>query len=104
MQRGAGCFEEMRGSTRTGIVVVIAGCVLAGGASALTRPGKGQPSKTSSGASAAGVPRATPVVTALARSGDLPVSITALGSVTALNTVTVRSRVDGQLLKAHFAE
>jgi multidrug efflux system membrane fusion protein len=104
MQRGAVCFEEMRGSTRTWIVVVIAGCVLAGGAYALTRPGKGQPGKTSSGASAAGVPRATPVVTALARSGDLPVSITALGSVTALNTVTVRSRVDGQLLKAHFAE
>jgi membrane fusion protein, multidrug efflux system len=104
MQRGAVCFGVMRGSTRTWIAIVIVGCVLAGGAYALTRPGKGQPGKTTGGASAAGVPRATPVVTAVARSGDLPVSIAALGTVTALNTVTVRSRVDGQLLKVHFAE
>src|SRR5207237_2131483 len=67
------------------------------------RPGKGPPGKAP-GASAAGVPRATPVVTSAARAGDLPVSLTALGSVTALNTVTVRSRVDGQLLKVHFGE
>ena len=93
----------MRASTRTWLVVVIGGCVLAGGAYALTRPGKGQSAKTG-GASAAAVPRATPVVTAVTRAGDLPVSITALGSVTALNTVTVRSRVDGQLMKVHFSE
>jgi membrane fusion protein, multidrug efflux system len=104
MRRSAVCFGVMRGSTRAWIVIVIVGCVLAGGAYALTRPTKMQPGKTTGGASAAGVPRATPVVTAVARSGDLPVSITALGSVTALNTVTVRSRVDGQLLKVHFAE
>src|SRR5438034_8429293 len=67
------------------------------------RHGKGQSPKTV-GASAAAVPRAMPVVTAVTRAGDLPVSITALGSVTALNTVTVRSRVDGQLMKVHFSE
>ena len=104
MQRAAVCFGVMRASTRTWVVAVIGGCVLAGAAYALTRPGKGQPAKATGGASAAGVPRATPVVTAVTRSGDLPVSITALGSVTALNTVTVRSRVDGQLLKVHFNE
>src|SRR5438128_1455158 len=93
----------MRASTRTWLVVVIGGCVLAGGAYALARPGKGQSAKPG-GASAAAVPRATPVVTAVTRAGDLPVSITALGSVTALNTVTVRSRVDGQLMKVHFSE
>src|SRR6058998_3358960 len=103
MQRAAVCFDVMRASTRTWLVVVIGGCVLAGGAYALTRPGKGQSPKTG-GASAAAVPRATPVVTAVTRAGDLPVSITALGSVTALNTVTVRSRVDGQLMKVHFSE
>src|SRR3989454_9142582 len=94
----------MRPATRTWIAVVIVGCVLAGGAYALTRPGKGQGGKTSGGASAAPGPRATPVVIALARAGDLPVALTALGSVTALNTVTVRSRVDGQLLRTHFSE
>src|SRR2546426_228209 len=94
----------MRPATRTWRAVVIVGCVLAGAAYALTRPGKGQGGKTSGGASAAPGPRATPVVIALARAGDLPVSLTALGSVTALNTVTVRSRVDGQLLKTLFIE
>jgi len=88
---------------RTWLVVLLMGCVVVGAAYALTRPGKGPPGKAP-GASAAGVPRATPVVTSAARAGDLPVSITALGSVTALNTVTVRSRVDGQLLKVHFSE
>jgi len=99
-----GILGVMRRSARTWVVVVILGCVLAGGAYALTRPGKGPPGRSSGGASAAPGPRATPVVTAAARAGDLPVSLTALGSVTALNTVTVRSRVDGQLLKVHFGE
>src|SRR5438309_1529640 len=99
-----GILGVMRRSARTWVVVVILGCVLAGGAYALTRPGKGQPGRSGGGASAAPGPRATPVVTAVARAGDLPVSLSALGSVTALNTVTVRSRVDGQLLKVHFGE
>jgi multidrug efflux system membrane fusion protein len=94
----------MRASPRTWIAAVIVGCVLAGAAYALTRPGKAQSGRNSGGASAAVGPRATPVVTAVTRTGDLPVSITALGSVTALNTVTVRSRVDGQLMKVHFSE
>ena len=40
-------------------------------------------------------PRGVPVVAATARRGDLPVYLTGLGTVTAFNTVTVRSRVDG---------
>ncbi len=35
---------------------------------------------------------------------DLPVHYSALGTVTAFNTVTVRSRVDGELLKVLFEE
>jgi membrane fusion protein, multidrug efflux system len=45
-----------------------------------------------------------PVVTATATRGDLPVFFNGLGNVTAFNTVTVRSRVDGQIVKINFVE
>ena len=48
--------------------------------------------------------RPVPVVVAHARQGDMPVSLTGLGTVTALNTVTVKSRVDGQLIRVDFTE
>ena len=47
---------------------------------------------------------AVPVVVATARAGDLPVYLTGLGSVTAFHTVTVKSRVDGQLISVAFRE
>ncbi|HEY3123187.1 MAG TPA: biotin/lipoyl-binding protein, partial [Thermoanaerobaculia bacterium] len=48
--------------------------------------------------------RAVPVAGTAARTGELPVYLTGLGTVTALNTVTVRSRVDGQLIRVAFSE
>ena len=44
------------------------------------------------------------MTTAAARRGDVRVYVTALGSVLPLATVTVRSRVDGQLMAIHFRE
>jgi multidrug efflux system membrane fusion protein len=45
-----------------------------------------------------------PVVVAAAQRGDLPVYFNGLGTVTAFNTVTVHSRVDGQLVSVAFKE
>jgi multidrug efflux system membrane fusion protein len=46
----------------------------------------------------------TPVVALPVRQGDLPVYLAGLGSVTPQKTVTVRSRVDGQLMELHYRE
>jgi membrane fusion protein, multidrug efflux system len=48
--------------------------------------------------------RPQPVAVAVARSGDINIIQTGLGTVTALRTVTVKPRVDGQLQSVPFAE
>ncbi len=45
-----------------------------------------------------------PVVTAIAHRGNIGVFYTGLGAVTPLATVTVRSRVDGQLISVRYRE
>src|SRR5712671_440333 len=62
----------------------------------------GTASKGKGGSGAGGL--VVPVVVAAAQRGDLPVYFNGLGTVTAFNTVTVRSRVDGQLVSVAFKE
>jgi membrane fusion protein, multidrug efflux system len=45
-----------------------------------------------------------PVVTAAARSGDMPITLIGLGTVTPLATVTVQSQIAGQIMKIAFKE
>ncbi|HEX8765362.1 MAG TPA: efflux RND transporter periplasmic adaptor subunit, partial [Candidatus Acidoferrum sp.] len=95
------------------VVLVIAGIVLgvwyfrgartpseAANPSAPAAPGRGR-----GGPGGAGMGNfSVPVVVAAARQGDLPVYFNGLGTVTAFNTVTVHSRVDGQLVNVAFRE
>lgn len=45
-----------------------------------------------------------PVMADLAKYADVPISLSGLGTVQALNSVLIKSRVDGQILKIDFAE
>ena len=65
----------------------------------------GSPGAPTSGARGKkGGPAVVPVVAAKARKGNISVYITGLGSVIPINTVTVKSRVDGQLMKVSYRE
>ena len=59
-------------------------------------------------AAAADAPRpvggGVPVTAGIVAKSDVPVLLQAIGSVQAYNMVTIRSRVDGQIVKADFAE
>jgi multidrug efflux system membrane fusion protein len=79
------------------IILLIA---VVGGMLALSRPWR---SSAGTQGSVAPSPR-LPVVAAVTRTRDVRVYLNGLGSVTPLNTVTVRSRVDGELLRVHFQE
>ncbi len=70
----------------------------------LVRSRSGNAQKAAAAADAQRSGRAVPVVAVPATVADLPVYLTGLGTVSATNTVTVRSRVDGQLLRVDFQE
>src|SRR5689334_15881724 len=68
----------------------------------------GSANSAHTGQQAAGQPaqqkRAVPVLATAASARDFPIIIRGLGSVQAFNTVTVKSRVDGQITQVAFQE
>ena len=88
-------------------IVLLAGA--AGGYFYFTRgdgaaTGASVPAPKAKGKGGADPNRATPVLTDVARTSDVNVYLGGLGTITPLRTVTVRSRVDGELMKLHFTE
>ncbi len=82
------------------VLVVLA----VGGYGLFVRTSRADRSSPGPGAPGAAGARPVPVVSAPARVRDVGVYITGLGSVTPLNTVTIRTRVDGQLMSVPFQE
>jgi multidrug efflux system membrane fusion protein len=84
-------------------LVVPAVCLLAGAAYALVSWGTPKAAQNAAGPPAT-AGRPVPVVAETARTGDIPVYLDGIGTVTPLATVTVKSRVDGELVTVLFKE
>src|SRR5579863_4150546 len=85
------------------VVVVV---LLALGTSLWYRQGHSAAATQKAGAKGGrgGTPATTPVVAVEATKGNIGVYVTGLGAITPIYTVTVKSRVDGQLMSVHFKE
>ncbi|HEY3838851.1 MAG TPA: MdtA/MuxA family multidrug efflux RND transporter periplasmic adaptor subunit [Bryobacteraceae bacterium] len=101
----AGKSPRQHGSSRVWLWLVII-AALAGVAWYVSTKGTPASASGSKGGAASGKrgSGAVPVVAAEARRGPIGVYITGLGSVTPLYTVTIKSRVDGQLMAVHYTE
>jgi multidrug efflux system membrane fusion protein len=84
------------------IWLLVAGLV---GVVAYSQLGKSE--KTTGGSAAVGAalpPQSVAVTAVAAKKGDIGVYLTGLGSVIPVNTVTVKTRVDGELMKVYYKE
>ncbi len=104
-------IAQSSGRSRWWIWIVVLGLAVAGWWYFRSRGAQANGAAGAAGATANGGGKggpignlAVPVVVATAHRGDLPVYFNGLGTVTAFNTVTVRSRVDGQIVKINFTE
>ena len=107
----------MKGSQKFRWRVALAVLVVVAGATGIWHFSSNSDTSGSTAAKPAGAPSAgggrhggrfggalAPVQAATATSEAVPRYLSGLGTITAANTVTVRSRVDGQLMAIHFQE
>jgi membrane fusion protein, multidrug efflux system len=93
-----------------GALVVLVAAILAVAAWLWLRPASSQApagdvaQRGAKGGSGGGASRPMAVVAAPARTEDVDIYLSGLGSVTPIATVTVKSRIDGQLMKVSFRE
>ena len=87
-------------------VLLIAGLVIAGVVAVYYMPQWQQTQAASKGGRRGGPPATdpVPVLVTAARATDVPVYLDGVGTAKALNTVTVRSQVDGKIINISFTE
>jgi membrane fusion protein, multidrug efflux system len=90
--------------SRTRLVLLLIAALLGGGVWAYQRMKARQAADAANNRQAKRQPPAVLVATAPARSGDFQVFLNGLGAVTPLNTITVKTRLDGQLTRVAFRE
>ena len=88
-------------TVKRGLLGLAAACLLAVAGYALLAKSGEEPSRAGQTPPAT---RSMPVLAAAAHIGDIGLYLNGLGSVVPLNTVNVKSRVDGQLMKVLFQE
>ena len=100
---GPGRLFERRSRWKWALGVLTVVVIAVAAYALLTKNGAAQ-SKSAKQALNNPAARVIPVVAVAARTGDISIFLNGLGTVTALNTVTVKSRVDGQLMSVSFHE
>lgn len=83
-------------------VAIVAVAVLGGAAAVWSQIQRPQQIRPSRGGFAGDGP--VPVIAALTKRADVPVTLDGVGTIRALNTVTVRAQVEGKLLQVSFKE
>lgn len=96
--------EKKRGPWRLIVVGIVVIAAIAFATWRVLTINKSPKTKGNSRSAQAGGDRPIPVAAQKAQFEQVPIYLTALGTVTAYNTVTLKSRVDGQIVAVNFTE